>query len=102
VLIVSGIMQFEPSHRDECLMAMQAVTEASIKEDGCVSYGFYEDLAEPARFRVWEHWADEEHFLSHFQTPHYLEFMDWLGRVGMTAVDVDRFDVASSTSLSAD
>ena len=99
MFIISGVMRFEPTHRDECAEAMRAAVAESRGDDGCLGYSFSEEVDEPGAFRIFEHWASDEAFGAHCQAPHYLAFMEFVGRVGMKGADVNRYEVSSHQSL---
>ena len=99
MFIISGYMKFDPSRRDECHEQMKTVAAASVTEDGCLGYGYAEDVTEPGSFRIFEHWASEDAFAAHCQTANYLAFMAWLGEIGMAGADVNRYEVSSYVSL---
>ena len=43
---------------------------ASRAEDGCVTYSYGEDVAEPGLIRVFEVWRDQAAIDAHFKAPH--------------------------------
>jgi quinol monooxygenase YgiN len=99
MFIISGVMRFDPERREEVAEAMRTAVQASRHDDGCLSYSFCEEVDEPGAFRIFEHWSSEETFGAHCQTPHYLAFMEVVGRVGMRGADVNRYEVGSYQSL---
>jgi quinol monooxygenase YgiN len=99
MFIISGLMHFDPSRREEVSAACAAAAAASQSDEGCLTYGFSEDVNQPGAFRIFEHWASEDAFAKHCQAPHYLTFMEFVGKVGMTGADVNRYEVSSSQSL---
>ena len=40
------------------------------KEEGCISYGLYEDIDNPMTLAMLEEWASEESLEKHKNTPH--------------------------------
>jgi quinol monooxygenase YgiN len=99
MFIISGLMRFDPSRRDEVAAAMAKAVAASRSDEGCLAYAFSEDVEDPGAFRIFEHWSSEETFAAHCQSPHYLAFMEVVGQVGMTGADVSRYEVSGSQSL---
>ena len=98
MFVISGTMNWDPSDRDDIVKTLIPLCAASREEDGNVDYWWAEDLAEPATFHFFEHWASEEAFDAHCQTPRYLGFMEGcMPRIkGVTA---SRHEISKSTSL---
>jgi quinol monooxygenase YgiN len=99
MFIISGLMSFDPSRREEVAAACAAAAEASQSDAGCLGYSFSEDVNRPGSFRIFEHWDSEEAFGKHCEAPHYLKFMEFVGQAGMTGADVNRYEVSSYQSL---
>jgi quinol monooxygenase YgiN len=99
VFIISGHMKFDPARREECHERMRTVAAASVTEDGCIAYGYAEDVSEPGSFRIFEHWASDEAFGAHCTSDAYNAFMAWIGEIGMLGADVNRYEVSSVQSL---
>ncbi len=55
------------------------LVRASRSEAGNVSYDFYADLADPARFTFIEVWKDQAAIESHNATPHFQGFVEKAG-----------------------
>ena len=55
------------------------LVRASRSEAGNVSYDFYADLAEPAKFTFIEVWKDQAAIESHNATPHFQAFVEKAG-----------------------
>ncbi len=99
MFIISGYMKFDPARSAECHAQMRTVAAASVSEDGCLGYGYAEDVSEPGSFRIFEHWASDDAFTAHCSTDTYNGFMAWLGEIGMIGADVNRYEVSSHQSL---
>ncbi|NLX49658.1 MAG: antibiotic biosynthesis monooxygenase [Methanospirillum sp.] len=55
------------------------LVRASRSEAGNVSYDFYADLADPAKFTFIEVWKDQAAIESHNATPHFQGFVEKAG-----------------------
>jgi len=99
MFIISGNMKFDPARRADVAEACAKAAAAAQSDEGCLAYSFSEDVNEPGAFRIFEHWESEEAFATHCQAPHYLSFMEFVGQVGMTGADVNRYEVSSHQSL---
>jgi quinol monooxygenase YgiN len=70
VIIILGTVRLPHDNIAKARTAMQAMVTASRAEDGCIEYGYSEDLLEPGLIRVTEIWRDATVLDAHFKTPH--------------------------------
>lgn len=69
-LVVS--IAVRPGSRDAFLEAIAAQAAASLElEEGCVRFDVCADRADPARFFLYELYADEAAYEAHRTTPHF-------------------------------
>jgi quinol monooxygenase YgiN len=95
---ITGSMSFDPSERETIVGNLVPLCAASQAEDGNVAYVWSEDLSQPATFYFYEHWATEEAFDKHCQTPHYLSFSETcMPRI--KGVSASRHEISDSKSL---
>jgi quinol monooxygenase YgiN len=99
MLVVSGEFVIDDADREAGLAAAVEMAHATRKEPGCRSYGFYTDVEDPARIRVFEEWESGDALERHFRTPHMAEFRAALGRIKMLRGEVWRYEVADRTKL---
>ena len=78
ITIVAKCTARAESTRDLEKLALDLV-RASRSEAGNVSYDFYADLAEPAKFTFIEVWKDQAAIESHNATPHFQGFVEKAG-----------------------
>jgi quinol monooxygenase YgiN len=95
MLVVAGEVCIDPAKREAAIRAALEVMEATRREEGCLSYTFSADLADPGRFRVFEEWASPEALAAHFETPHMASFQQALAGLGVRDVRIQRYEVAS-------
>jgi len=69
-LIVAGAIRVPPDQLDGLRPHMLAMMTASRAEEGCLEYGYAEDVGEPGLIRVFEIWIGQEALDAHFRTPH--------------------------------
>lgn len=62
--------------------------KASRSEAGNVSYDFYADLADPAKFTFVEVWKDQAAIDLHNATPHFRGFVDKAGPLFAGPLDI--------------
>jgi len=99
MIVVSGTFQFDPSKQDETIAATAELSAASMAEDGCHEYAFWPSSSEPGVFRVFEEWESDEAMAAHFSTPHIAAFMGAVGDLGLSSMDVQRYDVSAKSKL---
>jgi quinol monooxygenase YgiN len=99
MLIVSGIISLDPAGHDDALALVGPLVEATLAEDGCITYGFWADPAQPGRFRVYEEWESDEAIAAHFATPHMAAFLEGMASLPITGTEIHRHVVAESSKL---
>ena len=93
MIVIAGRIQIRPERREEAVRAALAMAEATRREKGCVSYGFYGDLADPNTLLLFEEWESDAALAAHFQTPHMAEFGAAMGGFGVKGMDVKKYEV---------
>lgn len=93
MIVVSGEITIDPAHRDAALELTSVVVAATLQEDGCITYGFWADPADPGRFRVFEEWASMDALLAHFGQPHMATFLEGMGGLDIRSSDIQQYEV---------
>jgi len=70
VIIILGTVRLPHDNIAKARAAMEAMVLTSRAEDGCIEYGYAEDVLEPGLVRVTEIWRDQACLDAHFKTPH--------------------------------
>ncbi len=99
MLIVSGIITVDPADHDRALAAVQPLVEATLAEEGNITYGFWAHPTEPGVYRVYEEWADEDALNAHMVSPHFIEFLGAMGTLSILSTDLHRHEVANSLKV---
>jgi quinol monooxygenase YgiN len=68
-----------PEKVEDLVALARDLVQASRNEAGNVSYDFYADLADPAKFTFIEVWQDQAAIDFHNATPHFLGFVERAG-----------------------
>ncbi len=95
MLIIAGTITLDPAKRSEAERAFDRVREATLKEPGCRGYQAYFDRGDQGVLFLFEKWDGPEALASHFKTPHMAEFMTAMGGLGVTGMDIKRYEVSS-------
>lgn len=90
-VIVAGEIKINPAGRDGALDLLGPFVAATRAEQGCIAYGFYEDLTQPGTIRLYEEWADEAALDAHMATPHMAQFNARIGEIEVLSVSVKFF-----------
>nr|WP_137677282.1 putative quinol monooxygenase [Parerythrobacter lutipelagi] len=99
MLIVLGTVRMPPENLNDARFAMQEMIEASREEEGCVSYAYSEDVAEPGLIHVAEIWRDREALDAHFASEHLAEWRANWERFGIHDRDLKLFEAGNASQL---
>ncbi len=75
MIIVAVRITTLPGKRDDLLARSRALVEATRKEPGNVSYGFYSDPENSDSVLIFEQWASRQALDEHSKTAHFLAFI---------------------------
>ncbi len=84
MLIVSGIIEFDPDDHDAAAELFRPLVADTLAESGNITYGFWADLDQRGRFRVYEEWESVEAMGEHMATPHMAAFLTGIGSLRVT------------------
>ncbi|MEI7886345.1 MAG: putative quinol monooxygenase [Actinomycetes bacterium] len=99
MLIISGIITFDPSKQAEFIALAAPLVEATLAEPGNITYGFWFDGTDPGRVRAYEEWESEEAIGSHMATAHMASFLEGMASVGVTGASLHQHVVTDSTKV---
>jgi quinol monooxygenase YgiN len=95
-LVILGTVRLPAERLDEARGAMAAMIRASRAEDGCLAYGYAEDVLEPGLIHVTERWRDQAALDRHFTTPHLAAWRATWPGLGITDRALQCFEVGAS------
>ncbi len=98
-LIVAGTVRVPPENLDGLRPHMTAMMAASRAEDGCLAYGYAEDVTRPDLIHVFEVWRDQAALDAHFKTPHMAEWRAVWPSFGVSDRRLIAYEVASQREL---
>lgn len=99
MLIVSGLISVEPSDHDAMVELIGPLVEATLAEDGNITYGFWASPTEPGVFRVYEEWSSPEAMGEHMGTDHMATFLGGMGALAVTGTELHQHTVSESSRL---
>ena len=100
MLLVIGRVRCEADKRDELVVLLARMQEASRAEEGCIRYGFFAAVEDPLSFVAVEEWAGREALDRHFAQPHLQEFARGLLEVVSVPPEVAIHEVAGTRPFS--
>lgn len=96
MLLITGTVRLPADNLDRARPAMRAMIAASRAEDGCLDYGYAEDVIDRGLIHVRELWRDEEAFAAHLATGHLAAWRAaWPGLL-LGERDLQRWSVSGS------
>ena len=98
-VIIAGTVRVPPENLIRFKPHMEAMLDASRAEDGCLTYSYAEDVAEPGLIRVFEAWRDRAALDAHFQTAHMAEWRAAWPQFGVSDRKLSLYEVATETPL---
>lgn len=63
----------KPEKVQEFLGLCKRIIDETVKEDGCLEYGLYQELQNPEILTFFEEWRDENSIDKHMQSKHFTE-----------------------------
>ena len=98
-LIIAGTVRVPPENLARFKPHMERMLAASRAEDGCLTYSYAEDVAEPGLIRVFEAWRDQAAIDAHFQTSHMAEWRAAWPQFGVSDRRLALYEVAAERAL---
>ena len=63
----------KPEKIQEFIVLCKRLVEESIKEEGCIDYGLYQELDNPGILTMLEEWHDKSNLDKHLKSNHFRE-----------------------------
>ena len=98
-LIVAGTVRVPPQNLEALRPHQLAMLAASRAEDGCITYSYGEDVAEPGLIRVFEVWRDQAAIEAHFKAPHMADWRAACDDHGVSDRQLFAYETASERPL---
>ncbi len=99
MIVISGLITVEASDHDAAVALFGPLVEATLAEDGNVTYGFWAHTSYPGVFRVYEEWDNDEALTAHMSAPHMIEFLGGMAGLKVTGTEINRYDVSAITKF---
>ena len=99
MVLVIARFKPRPDRREELVVLLSEVQEASRRDDGCINYGYYSEVADPVSLVAVEEWRDREALEAHLRTPHVARLIEGLPALGQEPPEITVHEIASSGPL---
>ena len=90
---IAGTGTLPPENTEAFMAAANEMAAASQAEDGNIDYCF--SVQEPGKIRIFECWESEEALGAHFTASHMASFGAAIGDLGVTGMDLKKYQVSS-------
>jgi quinol monooxygenase YgiN len=84
MLIIAGTFRVARDKLAKARPHLERMVNASVAEDGCITYSYASDLFDPELFRVFEIWRDRAAHAAHDRAPHLAEWKAARGALGFS------------------
>jgi len=99
MIVVTGTIDLAPESWEPACEAARIMAEATRAEPGCQAYGFYADIEQPHRLRIYEEWETAEALAAHFSMPHIATFLEKISALTVLGREIHQFEAGARTAL---
>ena len=68
---------------------IKKMIDASLKDEGCISYQFYQNLLNKEEYIMVEHWKNKALLDAHMKTPHFAHLGEYMKKVELKPMQID-------------
>ena len=92
MIIVTGTFEIAAKDREDAMGLLREMSRASQAEEGCLVYAFYEDIAQPGVYRIYEEWQDQAAIEAHFASSHMAVFQESISQMEARNRNIKRYE----------
>ena len=98
MFIINGQFTVKPASRDDLVEMANTLVGLSNTEEGCISYGFFEDKSSPGQFLFFEKWQSRDAITEHFEKPYFKDFAERFPAMieGKAAIEIHEISATES------
>lgn len=85
----------KPENIEKFVGLCKILVEETLKEEGCIDYGLYQELKDPGILTMLEEWKDEKSLNDHFDSIHFKEIIPVLSEYIEKEAEVNVYMKAS-------
>ncbi|MBZ9649120.1 antibiotic biosynthesis monooxygenase [Sphingobium sp. 3R8] len=93
MLLIVGTVRLPAQNLDAACPIMKRMADSSRAEEGCVEYGYAEDVFDPGLIHVKEMWTDQGVLDRHFASTHIAEWRAAWPSLGIGNRDLRVYEV---------
>ena len=98
-LIIAGTVRVPAENLDRFRPHMLEMLAASRGEDGCLTYSYAQDVADPGLIRIFEAWRDQAALDAHFATGHMARWRSQWPLFGVSDRDLMVYETAAERAI---
>ena len=91
VIVMQGSIPIKSGQFDHALSMVKHLVQATMGEEGCVTYEFYRALAEPDTLVLFQEWESMDALMNHLSTPHVEAFLRRLPEITDGGITTRRY-----------
>ena len=99
MIVIAGTVKIDTTKHEDAKIAMKAMMDATVQEDGCITYQFLFNPWDDSEVYIFEEWESAEALDAHFQTPHMATFREALPNFVTSSFDIKRYEVSEVSKL---
>ena len=80
------------NHLEEIVSLCRELVEITRGEEGCISYGVYQDAEHPELLTMIEEWKSREDLDNHLHAEHFTRIVPQLGKLMMRPADMNVYE----------
>lgn len=80
MIMVQSTFHLVPESRDDAIKLMKNMVRLCRKEQGCMSYEYFEGISDANQVILLQEWESAENLEEHYQTEHMENFLNKLGK----------------------
>ncbi len=101
MLIVAGEVKLADAGQvAQARQALGTMVAETLKETGCITYSFAQDLADASIIRIFERWEDQAALDAHMKSPHMAAFREAMGNMKVEGLEVNIYDASGERPIS--
>lgn len=98
-LIIAGTVRVPVENLDQFRPHMLEMLSASRAEDGCLTYSYAQDVADPGLIRIFEAWRDQAALEAHFATGHMARWRSLWPQFGVSDRNLMVYETAAERAV---
>lgn len=99
MIVISGTIDLDPDKSSRMTELSGELSAETRKEPGNISYEYWQDPTNPGRWRVFEEWESEDAITAHMAAPHMAAFMAGAAELGISGIDISRYEVTEKSKF---